>query len=44
MDLAPRSTIRRGRSWVNYGIFIHHVELHDTSNKRFHLDTTNKEF
>jgi hypothetical protein len=44
-DLAPRSTIRRGReSWVNYRIFMLHVELHDTTNKRFLLDTTNKMF
>jgi hypothetical protein len=41
-DLAPRSTIRRGRSWVNYRIFFHHVDLHDTTNKRFLLDITNK--
>jgi hypothetical protein len=42
-DLAPRSTIRWGRSWVNYRIFMHHVGLHDTTNKKFLLDTTNKE-
>jgi hypothetical protein len=42
-DLAPRSTLRRGRrSWVNYRIFFHHVDLRDTTNKRFLLDTTNK--
>jgi hypothetical protein len=41
-DLAPRSTIRRGRSWVNYQFFMHRVDLHDTTNKRFLLDTTNK--
>jgi hypothetical protein len=33
-DLIPRSTIRRGRSWVNYRIFIHRVVLHDTTNKK----------
>jgi hypothetical protein len=42
-DLAPRSMLRRGReSWVNYQIFMLHVELCDTTNKRFLLDTTNK--
>jgi hypothetical protein len=44
-DLAPRSKIMRGRkSWVNYRIFMLHVELVDTTNKRFLLDTTNKGF
>jgi hypothetical protein len=42
-DLAPRSTLRWGRSWVNYRIFMIHVKLRDTTNKRFLLDTTNKE-
>jgi hypothetical protein len=41
-DLAPRSTIRRGRSWLNYQIFMLHLDPHDTTNKRFLLDTTNK--
>jgi hypothetical protein len=44
-DLAPRSTIMRGReSWVSYRIFMLHVEFCDTTNKRFLLDTTNKMF
>jgi hypothetical protein len=43
-DLAPRSTLRRGRSWVNYQIFMQLVELRDTTNKRILLDTTNKGF
>jgi hypothetical protein len=34
--------LRRGRSWINYRIFMLHVDPHDTTNKRFLLDTTNK--
>jgi hypothetical protein len=29
-DLAPRSTIRRRKSWVNYRIFMHRIDPHDT--------------
>jgi hypothetical protein len=43
-DLAPRSTLRRERSWVNYRIFMHRVELRDTTDKSFLFDTTNKEY
>jgi hypothetical protein len=40
--LDPRSC--RGKSWLNYRIFVHHVELVDTTNKMFLLETTNKGF
>jgi hypothetical protein len=40
-DLAPRSTLRLGRrSGLNYRIFVLHVELRDTTNKRFLLTST----
>jgi hypothetical protein len=38
----PRSC--RGKNWLDYRIFMHHVELVDTTNKSFLLDTTNKGF
>jgi hypothetical protein len=31
-----------GKSWLDYPIFMHHIELVDTTNKMFLLDTTNK--
>jgi hypothetical protein len=34
-DLAPISTLRRGRNWVNYRIFLRRVELPDTTNNSF---------
>jgi hypothetical protein len=33
-----------GKSWLNYWIFFHRVDLVDTTNKRFLHDTTNNGF
>jgi hypothetical protein len=38
----PRSC--REKSWLDYRIFMYHVDPVDTTNKRFLLDTTNKGF
>jgi hypothetical protein len=32
------------KSWLNYRIFLHRVDVVDTTNKWFLLDTTNKGF